>query len=56
MNVFLLTESFSSQSFRFKGWRMQTLPAIVSLKVPDMIFWIGKWRMLMEAKLVKMIQ
>ena len=46
MNVFLLTSLTS-----VNVWRRQTLPEIVSWKVPEITFWIGKWRMLMEAKL-----
>ena len=51
MNVFLLTSLT-----RVKVWRRQTLPEIVSWKVPENTFWIGKCRMLMQAKLVKMSQ
>ena len=51
MKVFLLTSLTS-----VKVWRRHTLPEIVSWKVPEITYWMGKWRMLMEAKLVKMIQ
>ena len=51
MKVFLLT-SLTSVNVS----RRHTLPEMVSSKVPEITFWIGKWRMLMETKLVKVTQ
>ena len=44
MNVFLLTSLT-----RVNVWRRHTLPATVSWKVPEITFWMGKWKMVMEA-------